>query len=101
MLVIKQDGVFLLFGSFEPRELEMGNLVYTERTPTLKVKQHIDELEFIYLLNLLTLLHIKQRCPYAFLTKKAVGCCIKLLNHRHATAECSLQERALLSTKIS
>lgn len=70
----------------------MGNLVYTETTLTLKVKQHTDELEF-YFLNLLTLPHIKQRCPYAFLTKKAVGYCIKLLNHHHGMAECIVFRR--------
>lgn len=75
----------------------MGNLVYTERTPTLKVNQHIDELEFLYLLNLLTLPHIKQRCPYAFLTKKAAGYCIKLLNHRHGRAERTVFRRQLFS----
>lgn len=54
-LGIKQGRVFFLLGSLEPRDLEIENLVYTEVTSTLKVKQHTDELEFIYLLNLLTL----------------------------------------------
>lgn len=51
----------------------MGNLVYTETISALKVKQHIDELECLYLLNLLPLPHIKQCRPYALLTKKAEG----------------------------
>lgn len=73
----------------------MGNLVYTETSSVLKVEQHTDELEGLYLLNQLTLPHFKQCCPYAFLTKKAVGYCIKLLNHRHGTDKCTVFRRQL------
>lgn len=71
-----------MLGSLEPRDLEMGNLVYTETTATLKVKQHTDELEFIYLSNLLTLPHFKQCCPYVFFTKKNCGALQKKLLSR-------------------
>lgn len=70
--------VFPWLGSFESRDLEMGNQVCTETALTFKVKQHTDELEFLNLLNLLTLPHIKQHCPYAFLTKKAEGVLYKI-----------------------
>ena len=80
-LLERRVGPFFLLCSLEPSNLKMRNLVYTETTSTLKVKQHSDELEFIYSLNFLALLHFKQHCPYASFTTKAVGYCKKLLNH--------------------
>lgn len=50
-----------------------------------KVKKHTDELECLYLFNLLTPPYIKQNCPDAFLTEKSF----------------SQRETALLSVKVS
>lgn len=91
LLVMNQGRIYLWLGSLEPRE--MGNMVYVETTSTLQVKEHVDELEFLSLLNVLTLPHIKQGCPYAMLTKKAVGYCMKLLSHCHDMAKCTVFRR--------
>ena len=73
LLVIKQGRIFFFLGSLESRDLETGNLAYTETTSSLKVKLYTDELECLYLLNLLALPHIKQRRPYAFPQRKLWG----------------------------
>ena len=100
LLVIKQGRIFFFLGSLESRDLETGNSAYTETTSALKVRSHTDELECLYLLNLLTLPHIKQRRPYAFPQRKLWGIGIKPLNHHHGTAGCSVFRRQPFSQPV-